>query len=283
MELRLNKVIKEQRCRCWRRGGGLGTTAGRGWRKGWGPPAGLRFPACTAPPPAPPGMPRALPPIGCSEPPPRRVLGARSRDWRRRREAQPMERWGRGQAGLVAGSAELRAELAREGEWGRLWDCGGEWGRVADGAVRIRGAELWGRAGGEGQRSGVTLWGWGVWSRAGSCGGGGVGPRCRAGGAAVVVERGTARGAARGGGVVPAVTASIPAGLQPCPLPARSARPPSPSRGGGAPAAMPLSWPRPPRLTPTPQTPPPHPSRRCPHVPQSPPPSHCHPGAQHNP
>lgn len=81
----------------------------------------------------------------------------------------------------------------------RLWDCGGEWGRVADGAVRIRGAELWGRAGGEGQRSGVTLWGWGVWSRAGSCGGGGVGPRCRAGGAAVVVERGTARGAARGG------------------------------------------------------------------------------------
>lgn len=272
--------------------GGLGTTAGRGWRKGWGPPAGLRFPACTAPPPAPPGMPRALPPIGCSEPPPRRVLGARSRDWRRRREAQPMERWGRGQAGLVAGSAELRAELAREGEWGRL--RGREWGRGCGTAAGSGAAWRTGLCGYGGQSCGAgpAEKGSGPGSRcgAGACGAGLGAVGVAVWGRAVGLEGlrwlwsvGRHGGRHGGGGVVPAVTASIPAGLQPCPLPARSARPPSPSPGGGAPAAMPLSWPRPPRLTPTPQTPPPHPSRRCPHVPQSPPPSHCHPGAQHNP
>lgn len=61
-----------------------------------------------------------------------------------------MERRGRGLSGPVAGIAELRAELAREGERGLRW------GRLGSGAARDRGAELRGGAGGGGRRLGVA-------------------------------------------------------------------------------------------------------------------------------
>lgn len=70
------------------------------------PSGGLHFPVRIAPPPAPPGVPRALPPIGCSEP---RPAGALARDLAIGAGAVRRSQWSEGGGACPGRWRELRS------------------------------------------------------------------------------------------------------------------------------------------------------------------------------